>query len=40
MIQRFPTAIAEVKAVNKSENLLNELRQRGGYKNEYFKYEF
>ena len=40
MIQRFPTAIAEVKAANKSEDLLNELRRRGGYKNEYYNYEF
>ena len=27
MLQRLPIALAEVKAVNTSENLLNEIRQ-------------
>ena len=27
MLQRFPIALAEVKAGNNSENLLNEIRQ-------------
>ena len=27
MLQRLPTALAQVKAVNNSENLLNEMRQ-------------
>ena len=27
MLQRLPIAIAEIKAVNISENLLNEIRQ-------------
>ena len=27
MLQRFPIALVQVKAVNTSENLLNEIRQ-------------
>ena len=27
MLQRLPIAIAEIKAINISENLLNEIRQ-------------
>ena len=28
MLQRFPIALVQVKAVNTSENLLNEIKQK------------
>ena len=37
MLQKLPTALAQVKAGNTSENLLNKIRQiiKVQYKNEY-----
>ena len=38
MLQKLPTALAQVKAGNTSENLLNKIRQiiKVQYKNDYY----